>query len=376
MKCFYYGVNDVAHHFSDVNSVHAALRRKILDAEWSVGDRLPPISELAKIFNCSAGIVSKAIALLSHAGFVDQRKKAGIRVLYNAAEKGVTGSTGDAFAFIYPSERHESARRMVDGFQEAAQKDRCRIVTLTTGTDYRKEAEYFRRLVEFDVKGVLIHPLFLTAQDQVDFSQMLISSKFPVVLADMSLPGLNCPSISTDGAHASFELTRHLLSRGCKRIGFFANNISNANVRDKYIGYRQALDQTGQAEDRRSVFLKSGMQPNFENPLEESTALAREYLGQHPEVDGIVCGNDYLAHGCLIAAREMNISIPDQIKITGMNDLQFLPPQSLALTTYRFPYPEIGRRAYETLQSLCLGKSDQQLDSLVRGNLIVRDSSR
>jgi GntR family transcriptional regulator, arabinose operon transcriptional repressor len=368
-------VNDVAYHSSDVNAVHLALRRKMLNAEWKAGDRLPPIAELAKMFKCSAGTVSKAIALLAHAGFVDQRKKAGIRVLYNAPDQGSFDQKADAFAFIYPSEQHEAARRMVEGFQEAGQKMKCRIVTLTTGTDYRKEAEYFRRLVEFDVKGVLIHPLFPTPQDQVDFSQMLVGSKFPVVLADMSLPGLGCPSISTDGAHASFTLTRHLLDRGCRRIGFFANNVSNANVRDKYIGYRQALDKIGKGEDRQLVFLKPTMQPNFEDPIQESVVLARDYLKRHPDVDGIVCANDFLAHGCLIAARELNIAVPEQIKITGMNDFQFLPPQTLALTTYHFPYAEIGRRAFETLQALSLGKTDQPLDSLVRGTLVVRESA-
>ncbi len=340
-----------------------------------MGDRLPALGELAKTFQCSVGTVSKAVALLAHAGFVDQRKKAGIRVLRTAATSGGARTQADAFALIYPSERHEGIRRMVEGFQAAADAAKCRIVTLTTGTDYRKEAEYFSRLPEFDVKGVMIHPVFPTPQDQVDFSQMLVGSNFPVVLGETSLPGLGCHSVSTDGAHAAYVMTRRLLEGGCRRVGFFANNVSNANVRDKYLGYRQAMDEGGLGDDARRVFLEPTMHPNFEDPLREPAALARAYLQRHADVDGIVCANDFLAHGCLIAARELGIPVPDAIKITGMNDFQSLPPQSPALTTYRFPYDEIGRRAFEVLKNISEGRLGQPLDSFVRGTLIGRESA-
>lgn len=366
-------MNDINSQTSDVEVVCAQFCAKIRSGEWKAGDRLPTARELAKILNCSIGTLGKAVVLLSHEGIIDQRKKAGIRIL--EGQDVEVNHTQAAYAFIYTSERHEGVRRMVEGFHEAARLKKSRVVTLTTGIDYSKEAEYFRRLSEFDVRGALIHPLFLTPQDQVSFSQMLTTSKFPVVLADVHLPGLCINSVCADNAHASYVMASYLLKQGLKRVGFVANSATSSNVRDKYLGYRQALDEHRMVERPEDVLLKPMMAPSFEDPLGESVALARDYLRKHPDIEGVACSNDFIATGFLIAAQELNWSVPDRLQVTGISGFRCVPPGYPVLTTYRIPFERIGARAFESLATLSAG-GELALNELIRGEISVGESTR
>ncbi|PAW77885.1 MAG: hypothetical protein B9S32_09815 [Verrucomicrobia bacterium Tous-C9LFEB] len=158
---------------SKLQVIHTELCDKILRGAFQCGDRLPTTEELAKQFDCSVGMASKAIAMLVHSGLVEQRRGLGTRVLKNVEAE--TGSSLDlnAFVFIYPSEKHEGIWRTVKGFQDAAQEQGRRTITLTTGTDYKKEGELIGRLKEFDVKGAAVY------------------STISLVLACIHIPGMN-----------------------------------------------------------------------------------------------------------------------------------------------------------------------------------------
>src|SRR5690606_18859873 len=138
--------------------------------------------------------------------------------------------------------------RTVKGFQDAARDAKRRVVMLTTGLDYEKETDYLFKLSEFDVRGTVIYPIVPTPQDLARFSKLLVATKFPVVLAEVNLPGLGCSSVGVDGFHAGYTMTRHLIGRGAKAIGFFSNFAWAPFMRDRYRGYRWALEEAGLAE--------------------------------------------------------------------------------------------------------------------------------
>jgi len=127
-----------------VTAVYSCLREEILSGKWAFGVKLPKESEIATRFDCSLGTVSKALGLLVHEGFVERRARAGTTVTYGAEVPDE--SQFDSVAFIYPSEQHEGIWRTVKGFQDAARETGRRVMMLTTGLDYQKEAEYIARL--------------------------------------------------------------------------------------------------------------------------------------------------------------------------------------------------------------------------------------
>ncbi len=357
-----------------LHAIYSQLRQEILAGEWAVGTKLPKEAEIARRFECSLGTVSKALSLLVHENLLERRARAGTTVIHNTPNAQPTGTQLDALAFIYPSEQHEGIWRTVKGFQDAACDTQRRVVMLPTGSDYKKEAEFIARLSEFDVRGAVVYPIISTPQDQVHFSQMLVNSKFPVVLAEVNLPGLGCSSVIMDGFHIGHTMTCRMIERGASRIGYFSNNAQSPFMRDRYLGYRWALQEAGLTEPE--VYLDPEMHPDFKNPLAEPTKMAEAYLGRAKSLEAVVCANDFLALGCIAVARNMGLKVPGDLLVSGVDDYTSLASSvGIALTTYRVPFEEIGRKAFEILSSVSQGAAPYGKDTLIRGTIVVRETA-
>lgn len=360
---------------SKLSHIYEQLRQEVLDGTWKVGVKLPNEVVLAKRFGCSLGTVNKAVSLLAHDGFVDKRARLGTTVTSNSGKPAATPAALDAFAFIYPSDQHEGVWRTVKGFQAAAGKRQRRVLMLPTGTDYEKEVEYLSRLAEFDVRGAVLYPIIPTPRDQVLLSKIIVESPFAIVLTNMSLPGLGNPSVLLDNFHAGYTMTAHLLARGLKRIGFFGNELLSPSIVDRYQGYCWALEEAGLPLEPARVLLEPTMRPDFRDPVREPAELARRYFRQTDDVEGVVCSGDFLARGIIRAASELGRSVPSDLKVTGIDDFAFEAKHEIPLTTYQVPCERIGQRAFEILDSIVVKKPAFQLNTLVRGEIVVRESA-
>ena len=360
---------------SKIGSLYKILEERILSGVWPVGSLIPTEVEFAAEFSCNRATVGKAIVGLVHEGLVERRKRSGTRVIRNTKNPNLPPVKLDAFAFIYPSDKSEGCWRMVKGFQDVGTEEGRPVVLLSAGADSKKAIEFIARLSEFDVRGAVICPFLATKEDQILFSQILLNIKFPVVLAESNVLGVDRPSVTIDGFHAGYTMTRHLLGRGCRNIGFLADYTRIPSVRDKYMGYRLALEEAGLQEEPQRVLLESGMKPNFSDPHLESVNLAKRFFERCNKVDGIVASTDFLATGLLKVAAESGIKVPKDLKITGMDDLDYPRAERKILTTYHVPFEKIGAMAFTTLESLISEELDSPSETLVRGSLVVRESA-
>ncbi len=352
--------------------ISAEIERRIMDGIWKVGDRLPIDIELAATFRCSVGTLGKAIDRLKQNGMLERRPRIGTRVIH-ASPRRKTALELNTYAFIYPSEKHEGIRRIIDGFQEAAYESTRRTLMIPI-LDARKEAETLAHLSELDVKGAVVFPVLLNPEDQVYYMQMLLACPFPVVLAGVNLIGVRRPTVILDGIHAGYTMTRHLLKQGLQRIGYLGNYAWVSSGRDRYLGYLQAMSEAGLEARTEDVCLEPSQHPDYENLLNEPARLARRYLEARPRLEGVVCSNDFLACGCLLAAREMGLPVPARLKVTGIDGFRTLPSDLPPLTTYRTPFEEIGKKAFAALVTTAEGNAEHG-ETMVRGSLVLGESA-
>jgi len=356
-----------------LQSIHAELRQKVLSGHFAEGDRLPTTNELAKEYDCSVGMAGKAIAMLVHEGLVEQRRGLGTRVIRHVPVATAASVELDAFAFIYPSDRHEGISRTMNGFQDAARDHKRRVITLSTGIDFSKEAEFIARLAEFDVQGAAMCPLVPTAKDQLHLFEGVLKSKFPITLVNFYVPGFDCPSVVMDGFHAGYTVTKHLLERGAERIGFFTNNFASASTFDRYRGYAWAMQEAGLKEQPNSA--TQNMHPDFADPLREPIEHARIYLENFRGIDSVVCSNDYLAIGMMTAAREAGYHIPGDFKVAGIDDFSVASKGDVSLTTYHSPCEEVGYKSFELVDALVHGRKIEFPELRLQGHLVERGST-
>ncbi len=361
---------------SKTDAVYKILEERILSGVWPVGECIPAESELSQEFQCGRHSIAQAINRLVHEGLVVRKKRAGTRVIRNTPARGRRSIELDALAFLYPNELHEGIRRIAHGFQEQAIISNRRVLMLTTGTDFHKEGEIIGRLDEFDVKGVATYPVLPDLQARLHFEQMVLKCRLPLVLLT-PLPGLGTPSVSFDGFHAGWIMTRYLLDQGLTRIGYLANYAWIQSSRESYLGYRQAMEDAGLTINPNLVLREPSMQPNFENPLVEGTALVSDYLKRalRHQVEGIVCSGDFLALKCLEVAKQMKINIPKELRVAGIADYSISANSNPPLTTYHIPFEEMGKAAFNLLEAMVRGESVRDTELQIRGHIVCRKSA-
>ena len=126
-------------------------------------------------------------------------------------------------------------------------------------------------------------------------------------------------------------ITEHLIAQGCRRIGFVAYAKSASTVAARIAGYRDALFVAG-------LPVKADLIQHInEDPLNELKPYVEE---QKP--DALVCGNDRTAGQVMQSLIRLNYRIQDDIRIVGIDDLEYASLLPSPLTTVHQPCREIG----------------------------------
>ncbi|MGL4541007.1 MAG: LacI family DNA-binding transcriptional regulator [Polymorphobacter sp.] len=147
-----------------------------------------------------------------------------------------------------------------------------------------------------------------------------------VVWGEAGLGQQHC-AIGTDN-HAGGRLaTAHLLGAGRRRIAFLGNPDA-PEIGARHAGYRAALADAG-----------IGAEPGLLLPLrlgsEQAFALIRDFVAQHPEIDGIFAASDVAAMGAIRALTEAGRSVPEAVAVIGYDDVPFAAHTTPPLTTIR-----------------------------------------
>lgn len=211
--------------------------------------------------------------------------------------------------------------------------------------------------------------LLVTGFDRTEAARRLIAaSGVPCVhlMETTDAPGVFCVGFSQTDAGA--DLTRHLLSRGHRRIAFIAAQLDPRTMQ-RAEGYRRALRQA-QCYDPSLELL---------SPERSSIALGARLLEQllrlRPDTQAVFFNNDDLAQGGLLAAQRLGLKVPAQLAVAGFNDLAGSDQMLPALTTVRTPRSEVGTEGARMLLQLIRGQAPAHPCVRLGYEVVVRAST-
>lgn len=191
-----------------------------------------------------------------------------------------------------------------------------------------------------------------------------------VIIDDYDTDGLDhCINIRLEDKKAAYEMTKYVISCGHKEIAFLADNNKNLD-HQRFLGYCQAMDEAGLVGGKEN-FLKicPGNRREQDN-LEELYKRSFAYTA-------IICSSDYYASMLLNAFQDRGRRVPDEISITGFDDVGYASLVRPALTTIRQDIQRKGKVAVEMLIKMLRGTTGE-VETLVvlPTQLIIRDSVR
>lgn len=192
-------------------------------------------------------------------------------------------------------------------------------------------------------------------------------SELPAVVAGSTLPDTPLPCVDVDDVPAIQRLVRWLIELGHRRIGHLAGPQTQWSAQRRLQAYRQTMQEAGLRVEPHWV-----VEGRY-TPPSGREAMGR-LLDQAPDLTAVVCANDWMAMGAMEAIHQRGWRIPDDISITGFDDIDTAQWVSPPLTTMRQPMRLIGFKAAEVLvEQMETGRRECEV-ILFPAELVVRQS--
>jgi GntR family transcriptional regulator, arabinose operon transcriptional repressor len=345
------------------------LLANIQSGQLKPGDRLPSEAELGTMFDSSRITVAKAVLDLQSIGLVSRRPGAGTHV------QGHHQAMGRTFGLLIPElGLTEIFEPICHGMMRTsfARPDALLWGNASTSVnDTTKEAEQLvDSFIAQNVAGVFFAPIELMAEkDAVNrrIVRALERAQIPLVLLDrcyLPYPERSAHDlVAIDNRRAGYMAAAHLLGLGARRLTFLGEELAANTVDARITGFHEALRNFGVMLEYDLVWRGNPQDERFARRMIETS---------RPE--GVVCANDLSAARLMQVLLAMGVSIPEDVRIVGMDDVKYASLLPVPLTTIHQDCAGIGAVAMATMHERLDHPELPVRDVLVPTKLVVRRS--
>ena len=175
-------------------------------------------------------------------------------------------------------------------------------------------------------------------------------------------------SVVTNDREISAEMTRYLASLGHTRIAFITGHPSHKAVGNRYLGYRDGLEQSG------LKFLETLVAAG-DNSIGSGEESAMNLLDRKDRPTAIFAANDDMAAGVIRVADRLGLKVPKDLSVAGCDDISLARQVFPALTTINQPLSAMAERAAVALVSSVRDKRPLTGTEVVPAALRIREST-
>jgi len=302
------------------------------------------IQALADILKISKSTVSKALKD-SHEISDETKKKvlalaAKLNYSPNPYASSLRKKKSKTIAVVMPEVADSFFSLIINGIQSVAEKKGYHVLIYLSHEKYSNEKNILNEIQNGRVDGLLISISRETKNG--DHITRLQSAGVPIVFFDRELESINTARIITNDFECGYLATKHLLDKGCKRPVFFSHSASLPICKKRAEGFSLALKDAG--------FNKKDMTILYGTDTEkENYALIKKFLAAKTRPDGILASVEKIAIQIYMASQELNIAIPEELKVIAFSTLETASILNPSLSTITQPAFDIGKTAATVL---------------------------
>jgi LacI family transcriptional regulator, galactose operon repressor len=229
------------------------------------------------------------------------------------------------------------------------------------------EENYVKTFLEHRVDGLL----FTSTHLDSTIGELLGKQDVTFVLLNRRFRSLSTNYVGVDNVGGMRAATDHLIKLGHRRIGFVGGFSYSSSAQDRFKGYLSALEAHG-IESQAGLFVEG------DYDLDSGHKAANQLLSLPTESrpTAICAANDLLALGIIDYAINDGLRIPDDLSITGFDDIPLARIAPIGLTTVRQPLRELGCAAARLLvDRIERSNSDKQTNIVLPCELVVRKTT-
>ncbi|MCH5343280.1 MAG: LacI family DNA-binding transcriptional regulator, partial [Acetatifactor sp.] len=301
------------------------------------------ISEIAKL----AGVSSAAVSRYFNNGYISDEKREAIKKViedtgYRPSLQAQVLRTKrtKTVGVIVPRIDSSSVGRVVAGITSVLEKQGYRLLLAVSEQSSKKELEYLDLFDNKQVDGVILLATVFSPALKKQIKQMSV----PVVMAGQRLEGCNC--VYHDDYHAMYDVTKLVLSKGCKNFCYIGvTNRDKAVGAERFRGFQDALATAG-------LPVPEGNAETGEFTIESGREKMEELYRKHPDVDAVICATDKIAVGAMQYLKEQGRDIGKDVLLAGQGDSVLAANVSPSLTTIHYYYEDSGEKSAQMLLEL------------------------
>lgn len=315
------------------------------------------IKEIAKLANVSTATVSRVI---NNTGNVNEDKR---KLVMDAIEQtnyspnkiaqSLFSNSSKIIGYIVPNITNPYFSELGRFLEMRAFEKGYHIILCNSNNDYNKEVDYIKNLNAMNADGVIL----ITDNPKADYKTNL-----KTVVIDRKIETTeDYFSIRANHYKGSYLATKHLFESGCKKLVYLGPTESISSAVERFKGYTDFCEE-------------HSITPNFikcDFVFDDAVFKTQLLLNKFKNVDGIVCSNDVIAMACYKILFANGISVPNDIKIIGYDNILDSYMVTPSITTIAQPIKQLAEKAVDVMIDLINDKKPLE-DELIFGVELIK----
>ncbi|MBX9136440.1 MULTISPECIES: LacI family DNA-binding transcriptional regulator [unclassified Clostridium] len=323
------------------------------------------IVDVAKLAGVTPTTVSRVI---NNRGYISEKTR---NKVYGAMDelgyqpneiaRSLTKQKSNTIGVIVPHISHPYFAKLISNLENEASKKDYKIILCNSKEKAEKEKQYLDMCKSNRVAGIVL------CSGNVE-SNKINTGDIPVVLLEKNFEegklGIQC-----DNYQGGKLATEHLIECGCKKVLHFSG----------------VIDEEMPADNREKAFIDTCIKNsvkyyikkfdiNTYNQMDYYEAI-KDTIAEVKEIDGIFASSDLIAAQVIQVCNELNIRIPQDIKLVGFDDVEISKLTTPTITTIHQPIKEMSKLAVELIDTKYTNvEIDKQI--IVPVELVVRNSTK
>jgi DNA-binding LacI/PurR family transcriptional regulator len=325
------------------------------------------IKDIARIARVSHPTVSRA---LQNSPLVNAKTAEKIRQIADeagyrasAVARGLVTRRTRTIGLVVTTVADPFASEVVCGIEQTANDHGYSVFLADSNADPERERKVVRAFAERRVDGIIVTSSRVGAL----YLPMLEEMQVPIVLVNDQYPGAFVHSVMISNLAGMRAASEHLIALGHRRIAYLGDEFGYQSDVERHAGYRAALESAALGLAPELHVQGNGRPEGAMRAMDQLLSLASPPTA-------VCCYNDMSALGAMRQIRARGLRVPEDISVTGFDDLFFAGYIEPPLTTVRQPMRHMGQMAMESLIRLMSGEESVP-QIRVDAELVVRAST-
>lgn len=283
----------------------------------------------------------------------------------NAAAYTLRTNRTRTIGVIVPDIENPIFPPMIRGVESALLPQGYFAILGNTDSDREREIRLASSFLSHGVDGLILASV--SREDDIILDDSLTDT--PIVTVNRQIASKAISSVVHMEEDGIMRVLVHLVSLQHRRIAVLAGPQSASTGSDRYQAFLRYRDEMGVCDDPRLVSFATAYTES------EGERCVEEVIARGARFTAVMCANDRLAIGAIAALRRRSLRCPEDVSVTGYNDMPMVDRIQPPLTTVRVQQHEMGRRAGEIILNMAQGQQEPR-HLVLPVELVIRGSTR